>query len=761
MLQKIITIENVGRFKNAPATGDSQFTKYTTIVGANGYGKTTLCAILRSLQTGVAAHILGRKTLGATKAPAINLLLASGNSRFTGDAWTSTLPSLAIFDGVFVAENVHSGEVVETDHKRNLYRVIIGQQGVVLAEEDARLAAESRTKTADASTAAKAIQPHVPTGMKLEQFIALPADVDIDTKIADQARTVEAVQQADRLKTRSVLSEIQLPSLPLDFEEILARTLDDVAADAEAVVARHVAHHGLEDEGTTWIANGLSHAGDTCPFCGQGIKGLPLIAAYRAIFSDQYDALKNSLVTMHSTVTRLFGDGGAAQLATLDAQNTAATEFWGQYCTLDAAALALPVAAAPAVTQLGQAALRLLELKIQKPLEALALDRPLKKAKADYEAAVAATKTAQEAVTRANTIIAARKAEATKTDLKTAQAELSRLRAIKARHTTSVAALCAEHSRHSADKVNLDTQKDAIRTRLDAHTKSVVKPYEKLINKYLDDFNAGFRIAQTKHNYAGGVATSSYQLVIESHHIDVGDSKTPIARPSFKNTLSAGDRTTLALAFFLASLTKDAALDQKVVVFDDPFNSQDAFRRLQTVHEIMKVGGASAQIIVLSHDATFLRQVWAKAPPAARSSLQIYDAGLRGSRISPIDLDKACQGRTATDIDDLLTYLTTGAGQPLDIIRKMRTVLETYCRSTYVGAFLPDDYLGEIVGKIRNGGTTHPAEPLYTDLDQINDYSAPYHHGADARDATPDEIDATALKGYARRTLKIINALQA
>jgi ABC-type cobalamin/Fe3+-siderophores transport system ATPase subunit len=32
------------------------------LLGANGFGKTTLCAILRSLQTGDADHVIGRKT---------------------------------------------------------------------------------------------------------------------------------------------------------------------------------------------------------------------------------------------------------------------------------------------------------------------------------------------------------------------------------------------------------------------------------------------------------------------------------------------------------------------------------------------------------------------------------------------------------------------------------------------------------------------------------------------------------------------------
>lgn len=762
MLTKIITIENIGRFKNASATNDSQLKKHTTIVGANGYGKTTLCAILRSLQTGSPDHITGRKTVGAAKGPAVNLLLASGNSKFDGSKWTTTMPAMAIFDGVFIADNVHSGEVVDTEHKRNLYRVIIGSQGVSWAHDDARLAGESRTKTTDITNSTRSLQPHIPEGMKVEQFTALAADPDVDAKITEQERIVDAVRQAGQLKTRAALSEISLPSIPAGLENLLGRTLEGIATDAEHQIGRHLAAHGMEEEGATWIADGLPHAGETCPFCGQGVKDLPLVAAYRAVFSDGYDRLKSDLEDMRSSVASSFGEGAVGRLKTLAEQNRTAVEYWARYCTLDKAELDLSDAVAPALDAIGQAMIALLDQKIQRPLEALTLSDVFRSTTtatyADADKAVAIT---NEKVRAANSVIASRKLQADTTDLKKAEAELDRRKAIKARHKSEVDALCGSHAKHVADKEAIEKQKADIRTKLDAHTKRVVKPYEDLINQYLDDFNAGFRIAETKHSYAGGVATSSYQLVIEKHRIDLGDGRTPLQMPSFKNTLSAGDRTTLALAFFLANLSQDAQLKDKVVVFDDPFNSQDAFRRLHTIHEIMKVAGGCAQVIVLSHDATFLKQVWDKAPPADRTSLQICDVGALGSRIMPIDLAKACQGRTAEDLDDLVTYVDTGAGKRIDIIRKMRTVLETYCRTTYPGSFLNDDNLGDILGKIRSSGTAHPAAPLYDRLSQINDYTVQYHHGEDVTDATPDQIDPRELAGYARRTLKIANALQA
>ena len=761
MLKKIISIKNVGRFRNSATSPNPQLGKHTFIAGANGYGKTTICAVLRSLQTGDPAHVLGRKTLGATDAPAIELLLDSGQARFDGAAWNATKPEISIFDGVFVAENVHSGEVVDIEHKRNLYRVIVGDAGVKLAAQDADLAAESRAKTGEISTAGKAVQPHVPASMKLDAFIALPETPDIAVQIEAQARTVDALRQAGALRARPALSEFAIPALPEDFTGLLARTIDDIAQDAEQQLSAHLAAHGMTASGGNWIADGLGHADDTCPFCGQDIRGLPLIAAFRAVFSERYEALAGEIAAMKAGVARDMGDTALARLGTIAEQNKGGVEFWQKYCAIEAPALALPADAVEAIRGLATGATGLLDRKAAVPLEPIVPDEGFTVARAAYDSAAAAIETANTAIRAANVVIADKKAAADAGDLKAAETELARLTAIQTRHRADVSELCGTYTKLSGEKDGIEARKDAIRKQLDAHTKTVVKPYERRINDYLAAFNAGFTITETKHAYPGGVATSSYQLVINDTAVDLGDSKTPGDRPSFKNTLSAGDRTTLALAFFLAHLERDPAAAGKLVVFDDPFNSQDAFRRRQTVHEIMKVAGKCAQVIVLSHDATFLKQVWDKSPAPERVALTIADHRAQGSKIMPVDLEHACRGRTATDIDDLQTYLTTGAGSLLDIIRKMRVVLETHCRTTYPGSFLANDWLGDIVRKIREGGDPHPAQALYDELDQINGYTSQYHHGEDMDDATPDQIDPSELTGFTRRTLKIVNALQA
>ena len=764
MLNKIISIKNVGRFRQSASTGVPQLLQAVFVLGANGFGKTTLCNILRSLQTGDAAYVRGRETLGATGGSAVNLMTSAGNIQFGASGWTGTMPEIVIFDSIFVAENVHAGDVVELEQKRNLYRVIIGQDGIGLAEEDARLATESREKTTAITAAAKGLQTHLPPGMKLEEFLKLAVDTDIDAKIVEQTTNVEAIRQAEQLKSRAALAEFALPALPENLTATLARTIDDIADNAELQVAAHLAAHQMAGHGETWLAEGTPFIADgKCPYCGQSLEGLPLIAAYRSLFSDAYNQLKADVAALRAAVEGDFGDRVVGHLSTQAATNTAALEFWRRYCTIEPAGLDVPAGLVPAIAGLKKAVLDLLDRKAQAPLEAIDLptDSGFFEHRAAFELVHTAVAAVNTAIRAANATIAAKKAATAVGDVNAADAALRRLSAIKKRHEAAVAEACTSYGKLEAEKTALETQKTAARAKLEDHSKKVVKPYERRINALLEDFNAGFSIAETKYAYPGGLPTSSYQLIINDTAVDLGDGKTALNKPSFKNTLSAGDRTTLALAFFIAHLERDPDRAKRIVVFDDPFSSQDAFRRHQTVYRIKSACESCAQVFVMSHDAAFLRQVWDKCPTDKRVAIQITDHLALGSKIGPCDLEEACKGRVASEIDDLLSFFNTGAGKTHDIAKKMRVVLETYCRTTYPNCFDAADMLGIIVGKIRVAGDQHPAYPLLDNLDQINDYTRDSHHGSDPADGAADQFDQTEMRGYVRRTLRISNNLQA
>ena len=144
MLRKLISIKSVGTFRNHAAKGE-ELRRLTLVHADNGRGKTTLCAALRSFRGGDPTLIQERKTLGTTHAQHLHLLMDTGNVTFNGTAWSATCPTLEIFDTEFITENVYSGDLITHDQKKNLCRVVLGAEGVKLAErldeldeEDAR-----------------------------------------------------------------------------------------------------------------------------------------------------------------------------------------------------------------------------------------------------------------------------------------------------------------------------------------------------------------------------------------------------------------------------------------------------------------------------------------------------------------------------------------------------------------------------------------------------------------------------------------------
>jgi wobble nucleotide-excising tRNase len=763
MLRRVIAIKNVGRFRNSVATPNPGFAKRTFIFGGNGFGKTTFSVIMRSVQSGDAAPVLGRQTLGSSQHPEIDLLFANGNCRLQNGTWSATAPKISVFDAAFVAANVHSGDVVDVAHRRNLYRVIVGTEGVGLAEQEQPLAEEARAKQAELTATERAVQALIPQGNALRDFLDLPADPEINTKIEAQRQIVNALKQAESIRTRPALTPLSVPAMPATTEAVLAKSLDGVAADAEATIAAHIQCHGMPREGERWIGEGMRYVvEDSCPYCGRdGLSGLDLIKAYRAHFSDAYRALQSEVADVRAKVERAFGVAAQAQVRITIERTGNLLEFWQQHCAVEPANLPAQEETVARMQEVFTQLTALLDRKATALMQPI-FEAPELTATHEHQTQIVSSIAAyNSACTAANLAIQTVKTAAGGDDPNAAEVELLRLKTIKRRHDPASAAVCDRYRQLDAEKRDLERRKGEVREELEAHTARVIRPYEDRINYFLDLFNAGFKIMRTDHGYPGGIATSTYQLSISDIPVELGDSRTPIDRPSFKNTLSAGDRATLALAFFLAHLEREPDLAERIVIFDDPFNSQDSFRRHQTIYEIMRTANACAQIIVLSHDANFLQQLWLKCPPDERTAAQIIYHPTTGSKLATFDLEDACRGRARAELDDLLAFRATGAGNLREIIKKLRVVLETFFRSNFPGSFLPEDNLGAILQKIRAGGAAHPAHSHYDTLERINDYTANYHHGEDARGAAEPVLDPTELIGYVKTTLKTVNALPA
>jgi wobble nucleotide-excising tRNase len=637
--------------------------------------------------------------------------------------------------------------------------VIVGAQGVTLAVRLNELESEIKAKQTEIRENRTALQRHVPAGLTVDNFIALPQDAEIDAKIAAKEQDLQAAQRSAELQRRAALTAANVPAFPAAFAQLLAKTFAAVAAGAEKRVTEHVEHHKMQPGGEAWLTQGLQYmAGEECPFCAQDIKGVDLIAAYRSFFSKEYHALRDEVTALSRQIDTALGDLIAAGIDQTLLQNSGSVEFWQQYCELTPPGGVETGRAAEVIKALRDSAQALLRAKAGTPLDAVAPDEGFTQALAEFEALRTELAAHNAGVAGANAIIAARKRQAQTANLREVETALAQLKAQKTRHADDLPELCAADQRMQGEKAALEQLKATVRGQLDQHTAQVIAQYGQSINHYLERINAGFRITPPTHTYRGGPPSTSYQILINQNAVDLGDAGTPLDRPSFKNTLSAGDRNTLALAFFLAQLSQDPDRARKVVVFDDPFTSMDSFRRSHTVHQIKRCGDMCAQVVLLSHETGFLKMLYDRIAPADRKTLQLVRVGEENTTIAEWDIDKAVQARYKADLDTLQRFFSLGEGEHRDVIQKIRPVLEGYCRNLYPTQFGEQELMGGIIGKILDGGAAHPLAPIVEDLDELNVYCRRYHHGENPHAAT-ETIDETELTSYVSRTLKLVGCL--
>ena len=88
-----------------------------------------------------------RRRFAAQNPPHVVLEFGGGlpPAVFENNAWNRTLPSLVVFDDVFIDQNVHSGLAVQTHHRQSLHELILGAQAVALSRQLQDLVARIET----------------------------------------------------------------------------------------------------------------------------------------------------------------------------------------------------------------------------------------------------------------------------------------------------------------------------------------------------------------------------------------------------------------------------------------------------------------------------------------------------------------------------------------------------------------------------------------------------------------------------------------
>ncbi|MDF1836140.1 MAG: AAA family ATPase, partial [Alteraurantiacibacter sp. bin_em_oilr2.035] len=612
MIERFSLLRNIGQFDSVSPPAAVAFTPFSFIYAENGRGKTTIAAILRSLSNGESGLITERQRLGSQHSPHIVIDYNGQQRVFQNGSWSNSSQEIVIFDDNFVAENVCSGIEVNTGHRQRLHELILGAQGVALNATLQSHISRIEQHNLDLKAKGEAIPATVRGPYSVLAFCKLNADPDIDTKILEAERRLAAAKSADTVRQRPLFTQIELPDFDIDtIANVLSQALPELEADAAARVRSHL--NKLGKDGETWVADGMSRIGaasegqsdEICPFCAQGLNTSTLIEHYRAYFSDAYGALKSTIRQTGIGVRDTHG--GDIPAAFERAVRTASQnqEFWKNFTdvpevSIDTAAISRDWASAR------EAVLEKLRAKAAAPLERMALGQPALDAIARYRERRDEVAALSNSLLECNAAISLVKEQSAADDLPSLTDDLSKLKAQKNRFDPIIEPHCTAYTDEVESKKATEALRDQSRSNLDQYRQQIFPAYEASINDFLRRFNAGFRIGQVASINTRAGSSASYCVIINQHNVNI----TSENGPSFKNTLSAGDRNTLALAFFFASLEQDQNLSQKIVVIDDPMTSLDEHRSLTTIQEMRRLFSRVSQMIVLSHSKPFLCNLW-------------------------------------------------------------------------------------------------------------------------------------------------------
>jgi len=480
-----------------------------------------------------------------------------------------------------------------------------------------------------------------------------------------------------------------------------------------------------------------------------------LISAYRTFFSDGYGGLKQSVANLKERVAQSLGETVSLGIQRTIGANATLVEFWKQFLAVPAAPdLAFDADVRPVLVALREAATALVEAKAASLLEPCNLT-PTLQASLDRCAALSKQVAAYNGfVANTNVSVEAKKTSTSAGNAQAARDTLTTMKARKARFDSPSKDNCVRYAEQQTHKKALEAEKERAKKSLDEFGTTVCVEYQQRINELLDRFHAGFRICNTNRSYIGGTASTSYQIEINNVAVELGDDKTPISSHSFRNTLSSGDRSTLAFAFFVAQVERDPRLNEKVVVFDDPFTSQDRSRRSCTQQIINRLASQAKQVIVLSHDAAFLRDVWDGDYTQDVKTLQFVR--LRDSTVmSEWNIEDETMGEYHRMHSLLSLYYNEGRGERRHVAQTIRPFLEHWLKFKFPGQVKDSEMLGTFLSSVRDADQSDPlaaAKTILEDLEDINGYSKKYHHAFNPQ-ASSEPIDDTELQGFVKRTL--------
>lgn len=772
MLENLNVIAEIKQL-NHRSQMDNNFTKLSLIYGLNGDGKSTLSKFFQLISEKDIPSINSMKSLESGDSKIPNFVLRFSDSKtITPNNINSIDHDFLVFNQQFIDSNVHSSSKIESSNLQNYYNLCLGSFSVDKQNQIDDLKLENTTLTTEKTEFETKLTQRF-QGLKVPEITKLKPIKDADKRIAELESKLDDVKAIDVIKKLTKPSKLSVSFPELGFDH-LNISVEKISRDAAEEIKKHFSNNHKK-ENKKWVKDGVALVTEnqTCPFCAQNLNESPIYSHYKHFLDETYQVAVNAFTTSNTTTTTGLDNIYTALSSVKREVDTAnqCIESWKDRVPLNSLTLELAYLSDLETyikhfreetehmeadifieTDLAETCEAITKVLSDAESDIRTFNKSIQSCLDDIQSYISTLESTTEADINTNIATFKNAIESSKADVK---------QWIKDRK-----------DRGSKVTLNNKTVK-TLREEIENDQKGKILTLSKDINEILQKFGSHIRLIDLEKDYKAKKGNDRFKFGVKFIENELSASNATDSEKVIGDLLSTGDKNALALAFFFAKI-RSGVSENSIVVFDDPMSSLDRHRRHQTKALITKIAKKN-QVLVMSHDPFFLKELHDYQNNNAiasyfrfKSLTQISGTShyRKSSLINIPDLSEETTDSYEQCYRTLLDYCNAPSDDStikLDSIRRIRTILEAKIYMSDPNTFLPNEYLGTLIGKMRGRKDDHNDifyvdEDIFDNIQDLNEYTGGYHH-ADGVRTVSTSIDMIELRTNIQKTLECVTRM--
>ena len=608
MITQLKKITGVGKFLNFQ-NKDSQkkakdFGKTNLIYGENGKGKTTLALLFKSLKG--SDELLLRKRSFDTSIPQEVILEADHPDapfHFLNGKWNQYLPEIEVFDIHFINENIYTGLEIQNSHKKNLFEIILGMQGVELKNDIAVLKDRIKNGNKIVRETTRVIEQEIGAAFSAIDYCDVQPDPEIEEQLKWKNQEIETAKNSEAIQQKSPLQKLPLLQLPYNSAQattILQQSIDNISDDFLQQFNDHKNHLDMGGKSEEWIQQGYeAMQNNACPFCAQPLdESVPLITAYQQYFNETYKTLLVQISQLTQAVQRFNPEVFLLDVDSKISSNLLLIDFWKKYITAPIELKSI-LSKKETLLDIFQKLKETVEKKSKNPIHSQSIDSLQTIDNQVISINDYLTKL-NETINIFNEGIETIKASEAP-EMAQLEKELTQLLAIQKRGNPNIVASCDNLKTYTNGIARLKESMKNKQQELDIFKQTVFVSFEKKLNDFLKIFAPYLQLKKLNSGYIGSSTDPAVKFGLYVNGKALNQKKGAV-EATIKYSLSEGDKAALALSFFMAKLALDEQLNDKIIIIDDAISSFDHGRKTAFLQQLLKISQGANQVFLLTHD---------------------------------------------------------------------------------------------------------------------------------------------------------------